>query len=106
MADTEELLVEKIVRWKAGLEAKGLRVNMGKTRACDVKKVLGRISRQVNIRVESVAKESDQTRSSAPHVEHGSISDAVVLLASCARRGNSCAKSAQLVSMCSQVDRQ
>ena len=32
LADSEELLVEKIMRWKAGLEAKGLRVNMGKTK--------------------------------------------------------------------------
>ena len=32
LANTEELLVEKIVRWKAGLEAKGLRVNMVKSK--------------------------------------------------------------------------
>ena len=32
MAETEELLVEKIRRWKAGMEEKGLRVNMGKTK--------------------------------------------------------------------------
>ena len=32
LADTEELLVEKIVRWKTGLEAKGLRVNLVKTK--------------------------------------------------------------------------
>ena len=32
MAETEELLVEKIMRWKAGMEEKGLRVNMGKTK--------------------------------------------------------------------------
>jgi hypothetical protein len=32
MAETEELLVVKIKKWKAGLEEKGLRVNMGKTK--------------------------------------------------------------------------
>ena len=32
MAESEELLVEKIRRWKAGMEEKGLRVNMGKTK--------------------------------------------------------------------------
>ena len=38
MAETEELLVEKIMRWKAGMEEKGLRVNMGKTKvmSCSV----------------------------------------------------------------------
>jgi hypothetical protein len=32
IADSEELLVEKIKKWKAGIEDKGLRVNMGKTK--------------------------------------------------------------------------
>ena len=32
MAETEELLKEKIMKWKAGMEEKGLRVNMGKTK--------------------------------------------------------------------------
>jgi len=32
MAESEELLVEKLKRWKAGMEEKGLRVNMGKTK--------------------------------------------------------------------------
>ena len=32
VADSEELLMEKIKRWKAGMEDKGLRVNMGKTK--------------------------------------------------------------------------
>ena len=31
-ADSEELLIEKIKKWKAGMEDKGLRVNMGKTK--------------------------------------------------------------------------
>ena len=32
MADSESQLLVKIARWKAGIEAKGLRVNMGKTK--------------------------------------------------------------------------
>ena len=32
MAETEDLLKEKIMKWKAGMEEKGLRVNMGKTK--------------------------------------------------------------------------
>jgi len=32
MADSESELLVKIARWKAGIEAKGLRVNMGKTK--------------------------------------------------------------------------
>ena len=32
MAESEELLVEKIQKWKAGMEDRGLRVNMGKTK--------------------------------------------------------------------------
>ena len=32
MAETEDLLKEKIMKWKAGMEEKGPRVNMGKTK--------------------------------------------------------------------------
>ena len=32
LADSEELLIEKLKKWKAGMEEKGLRVNMGKTK--------------------------------------------------------------------------
>ena len=32
MADSEEQLVEKIRKWKVGMEEKGLRVNLGKTK--------------------------------------------------------------------------
>jgi hypothetical protein len=32
IAETEELLVERVKRWKQGMEEKGLRVNMGKTK--------------------------------------------------------------------------
>ena len=31
-ADSEEQLVEKIRKWKVGMEEKGLRVNLGKTK--------------------------------------------------------------------------
>ena len=58
--------------------------------------------------MEFVAKELDQTPSIHVHlmwtVEHGSISDAVVLLASCARLGNLSAQSAQMVFVSSQVN--
>ena len=32
MADSEELLMEKLRKWKTGMKAKGLRVNAGKTK--------------------------------------------------------------------------
>jgi hypothetical protein len=32
MAETEELLMEKLMKWKVGMESKGLRVNVGKTK--------------------------------------------------------------------------
>jgi len=31
MAETEDLFKKKIMKWKAGMEEKGLRVNMSKT---------------------------------------------------------------------------
>ena len=34
MAESEESLCDKIVKWKSGLEAKGLKMNAGKTRKC------------------------------------------------------------------------
>ena len=32
MAESKELLMEKLRKWKKGMEAKGLRVNAGKTK--------------------------------------------------------------------------
>ena len=32
VAETEELLMEKLSKWKKGMEFKGLRVNIGKTK--------------------------------------------------------------------------
>ena len=32
MAESKELLMEKLRKWKTGMEEKGLRVNMGKTK--------------------------------------------------------------------------
>ena len=32
VAETEELLMEKLHKWKRGMELKGLRVNIGKTK--------------------------------------------------------------------------
>ena len=39
MAETEELLVEKIQKWRKGMEEQGLRVNLGKTKVmkCEVR---------------------------------------------------------------------
>ena len=41
MAESEELLLEKLGKWKNGMEAKGLRVNAGKTKdmQCQVSRV-------------------------------------------------------------------
>ena len=41
MAESEELLLEKLRKWKNGMEAKGLRVNAGKTKVmqCRVSRV-------------------------------------------------------------------
>ena len=32
MADSEDFLMDKLRKWKTGMEAKGLRVNAGKTK--------------------------------------------------------------------------
>ena len=39
VAETEELLMEKVCKWKSGMELKGLRVNIGKTKVmrCQVR---------------------------------------------------------------------
>ena len=40
MAESEESLSDKIVKWKSGLEAKGLKMNTGKTKvmfSCSMK---------------------------------------------------------------------
>ena len=39
VAETEELLMEKLRKWKKGMELKGLRVNIGKTKVmrCQVR---------------------------------------------------------------------
>ena len=41
MAESEELLLEKLRKWKNGMEAKGLRVNADKTKVmkCQVSRV-------------------------------------------------------------------
>ena len=43
MAETEERLLEMIKRWKAGLESKGLRVNIGKTKVMRCKGRTGQV---------------------------------------------------------------
>ena len=43
IADSEDLLIEKIKKWKAGIEDKGLRVNMGKTKVMRCRVDTGRV---------------------------------------------------------------
>ena len=43
MAETEDLLVEILIKWKAGMEEMGLRVNMGKTKVMRCRVVAGSI---------------------------------------------------------------
>ena len=45
MADSEEMLTEKFKKWKAGLEEKGLRVNMSKTKVMRCRDGAGQIVR-------------------------------------------------------------
>ena len=42
LAETVELLKDKILRWKLGLEEKGMRVNMGKTKVMGCRTDAGR----------------------------------------------------------------
>jgi hypothetical protein len=43
VADSEELLIEKIKKWKAGMEDKGLRVNIGKTKVMRCRADTGKV---------------------------------------------------------------
>ena len=45
LADSEELLVEKIRKWKAGMEEKGLRVNLGKTKVMRCRDGVGQVAK-------------------------------------------------------------
>jgi len=36
IAESEESLHDKIVKWKSGLEAKGVKMDTGKTKVCSV----------------------------------------------------------------------
>ena len=42
VAETEELLMEKLRKWKRGMELKGLRVNIGKTKVMRCQVRIGR----------------------------------------------------------------
>ena len=64
-AETKFELLEKVDRWKQGLEAKGLRVNMGKTKVMQCGVDCGQKESSVSILVVCVAEEQDRTRSSA-----------------------------------------
>ena len=45
MTDSEEQLVEKIRKWKVGMEEKGLRVNLGKTKVMKCRDGAGQVSK-------------------------------------------------------------
>jgi hypothetical protein len=45
MADTEGLLIEMIIKWKTGMEEKGLRVNMGKTKVMRCQAGAGQVAK-------------------------------------------------------------
>jgi hypothetical protein len=46
LAESEELLIEKINRWKGGMERKGLKVNMGKTKILRCQSKSGSVLRE------------------------------------------------------------
>ena len=106
LADSEELLVEKIMRWKAGLEAKGLRVNMGKTKVMRCREGTGKDFKTgkypCGVCSKGVGSNSIKCTSCGAWV-HKRCSGITGKL--CKAR-NSNAKSAQMVLMCSQVDQQ
>ena len=62
LAETFEVLMMKMAVWKNGLESKGLKVNMGKTKHCKL---------QVNIHVQYAGKVSGRTCSSVVNVRFG-----------------------------------
>ena len=61
MAESKELLMKKLKKWKKGMEAKGLRVNAGKTKVmqCRVRWVQS----EESIHVVSAGKELQATQS-------------------------------------------
>src|SRR5580692_7881336 len=78
MADSEEKLLEKLKRWKQGLEDKGLRVNIGKTKVikCQVRVGLKKDSRKCH--VQFAVKVLDLTHLSVFNARNGSIKHVVV----------------------------
>ena len=48
MAESEESLRDKIVKWKSGLEAKGLKMNTGKTKVMFSCSMKDRVKRKVS----------------------------------------------------------
>ena len=62
LAESEEELLEMIRKWKDGMEQKGLKVNMGKTKVMNVRYGRGRQRTQANFHVESARKVLEETQ--------------------------------------------
>ena len=73
IAETFDLLMEKLKLWKDNMENKGLRVNIGKTKVMICGKDLDTIKPSGNIHVVRVEKESGGTQFSVRVVMHGFI---------------------------------
>ena len=62
LAESEEELLEMIRQWKDGMEQKGLKVNMGKTKVMNCKVRQGRQRTRANFHVESARKVLEETQ--------------------------------------------
>ena len=69
MAETKEELLEKVERWKDGMERKGLRVNIGKTKVMSC----GRCRTRASGHVECAGKVFVQTQFSVWNAKSGCI---------------------------------
>ena len=56
VAETEELLMEKLRKWKRGMELNGLRVNIGKTKVIGCQVRVGQLRSQESIHVAYAGK--------------------------------------------------
>jgi len=81
MADSEDELVQKIRKWKASIEEKSLRVNMGKTKVMRCHADARQVVKSGKFLVEFVTRELAQTLSGVHHAINGFIRGAVELRA-------------------------
>ena len=79
MAESEELLMEKLRKWKKVMEAKGLRVNVGKTKVMQCYSRVSKFqSEDSGKHVVSAGKELQATPYGVYGVSDGFIKDVVV----------------------------